>query len=257
MRTLIFGLFAAASLACHATVTISIDANLLKAANGTPMPTIGLVILVASTGDSTFTGPTASSFVSGDDIIVGKWDLSAFNTPGVLSDGIAGVPLANGWKEGNLLRLYWFPTLNINSTAPGANAPYGTYRDDVGIDGSFAWKTPQDGQYVSLKFVTSDANTDYDVTGSNPGSAGLASLTVGGGAGAPSLGIQLLGGGNVGLHLTGSPNGNYAVQYVNSLLNSGTPWQTLSSGTANSNGVIDFQDTPGTGPRFYRGQALP
>jgi hypothetical protein len=78
---------------------------------------------------------------------------------------------------------------------------------------------------------------------------------VSGGLTAPNLAISLLGGGNVNIHLTGAANAPYALQYVNSLLSSGNSWQTLSNGTSDGNGVIDFQDSIGATPRFYRSQA--
>src|ERR1043165_4068339 len=84
-------------LKCFATVTINIDAERLKTASGDPMPITGLVLLVASTNDLTFAPPTSDSFVTGDDIIVAKFNLSAFDTPGVLSDILQGAVLAGGW----------------------------------------------------------------------------------------------------------------------------------------------------------------
>src|SRR4051812_3285520 len=65
---------AVATWHAHA-LSITIDADLLKDASGNPMSTNGLVLLVASTTDTNFAAPTPLSFVSGDDIIVGKWDL--------------------------------------------------------------------------------------------------------------------------------------------------------------------------------------
>src|SRR4051794_35797868 len=76
---------AAATWQAHA-LSLTVDADLMKDASGNPMATNGLVLLVASTSDSTFSGPTPLSFVSGDDIIVGKWDLRSWGEPGVLID---------------------------------------------------------------------------------------------------------------------------------------------------------------------------
>lgn len=175
LRLLVAALTLAFTWHAHA-LSISIDANLLKDANGNAMPTTGLVILVASTSDSTFNAPTPLNFVSGDDVIIAKWDLSSasgggFDTPGVLSAFInTTVPVS----ASNPLQLYWYPTLNINSTAPGQDAPYGTYTDATGIDGSAKWFGSSPSDTITLRFLTSDANTTFDNTGSNPPSTGNA-----------------------------------------------------------------------------------
>jgi hypothetical protein len=124
LRILLTALTLALSWQAHA-LTVELGAELLKNASGNPMPKTGLVLLVASTTDSTFNAPTPLSFVTGDDVIIGKWDLSAFGVDGSLDDSVNTTVSVNG----NPLRLYWYPTLNINSTAPGQNTPYGTYRD--------------------------------------------------------------------------------------------------------------------------------
>src|SRR4051812_22615518 len=124
MRIFILAVLTLASWTSHA-LTISLDADLLKTSGGTPMPTTGLVILVASTGDATFNPPTAGSFVSGDDVIVARFDLSSggatgFNQPGVLIDVAKSLNFTGNWKPGDPLQMYWFPTLGTNATAPGA-----------------------------------------------------------------------------------------------------------------------------------------
>ncbi len=169
-------LLAATTLALAATwqanaLTIELDADLLKDASGNPMPSSGLLVLVAST-DSTFNGPTPLSFVSGDDVVVGKLDLSAFATPGVVIDAVSTSGII-----GKPIMLYWYPTLNINSTAPGQNTPYGSYTDAVGIDGSMPWVGGSDAATITLKFLTQDADTDFHSPGTNPSAAGLASST--------------------------------------------------------------------------------
>jgi hypothetical protein len=257
MRKLIFGVLALASWTSYA-LTIEVDADLLKDANGNAMSTNGLVILVASTTDSTFNGPTAGSFVSGDDIVVAKFDLSASGANGVLIDAAAGLTLSGNWNAGDPLAIYWFPTLTKNSTAPSAGTPYGMYTTTTPLDGSDPWVTPQSSATIDLRFITTDSDTvNGHLPGSNAASAGLASLVVGGAAAPPQLAISLLGAGSVNVHLTGTANANYALQYIGALLNSGNSWSTLSNGTTDGNGIINFTDTPGTGPRFYRSQVLP
>jgi hypothetical protein len=160
-----------------ATVTINLEANLLKTASGDPMPTTGLVILVANTDGTSFSQPTAGAFVSGGNTIVGTWDLSkGWDTAGVLG-AAANFGLSDGLAAGDPLQLYWFPTLTIDSTAPGAGTQYGLYTDPVGIDGSAPWVVPGAGATVDFYFLTADANSSFDSPGLNPASAGLASST--------------------------------------------------------------------------------
>lgn len=175
LRLLLTALTLTLTWNAHA-LSISLDANLLKDANGNAMPTTGLVMLVASTNDSTFNAPTPLNFVTGDDVIIAKWDLTSansggFDTPGVLSAFINTIVPVN---SSNPLKLYWYPTLNFNSTAPGQNTPYGTYTDPVGIDGSTNWFGDSPSATITLRFLTTDANTGFDFAGSNPPSAGIA-----------------------------------------------------------------------------------
>jgi hypothetical protein len=162
-------------------ITITVDAELLKDNLGSAMPVTGLVILTAAT-TGVFNGPQDGAFVSGDEVIVFKWDLAAFTTPGLISDlGISPSP-TGAWNQGDALRLYWYPTLDLASTAPVVNTPYGTYRDpaaDPGstLDGSDQWVTPANGATISLKFFTADA-TFLSPGGTNPASAGIASYLV-------------------------------------------------------------------------------
>jgi hypothetical protein len=166
-----------------ATVTINLEANLLKTASGDPMPTTGLVILVANINSTSFSQPTDQQFVTGGNTIVGTWDLSeGWDVAGVLG-AVANFGLLNGLAAGDPLQLYWFPTLTIDSTAPGAGTPYGLYTDPVGIanseggEQSAPWFIPGGGNTVDFYFLTADANSGFDAPGLNPASAGLASST--------------------------------------------------------------------------------
>lgn len=172
------------TVAYSQSVTFNIDAESLKTSGGTPMAPSGLVILVVSTADAIFGGPTAGSFVSGDDAIVKSWDLTVGGGGGGFGNGIlsgttGSIPLANisGWDPGDPLQMYWFPTLTLSSPSPGAGTSYGQYRDPVGIDTSEVWTTytPFPFGFRNLKFFTSDAT--FNSPGTNPAVAGNASLT--------------------------------------------------------------------------------
>jgi hypothetical protein len=255
MRILILAVLALVSWTARATITIELDADLLKGPTSTPMPMSGLVLLVASTNDTTFNAPTPTAFVSGDDIILAKFDLSG-GTNGVCLGFAPGI---KSTLVGKPIMMYWYPTLNLNSTVPGNGTPFGSYRTDSPLDGSDAWVTPADGASINLRFLTSDANLDYhNPAGSNPASLAIANQFVGG-APSPTLLISLLQGGALNIHLTGTPNAGYTVQYVTALLLSNSNnWQTLGSGTTDNNGMLDLPDNVSNGTsRFYRGSVGP
>jgi hypothetical protein len=180
--SILLGILALSASAARGSITINLGAATLQDARGNPMPTTGLVILVATTNDTQFQGPTATAFVSGDDIEVARFDLSSSGCGGgCLTDSTGTLNLFGTWKANNPLAIYWYPTLTKSASAPGAGAPYGFYTDPVGIDGSDPWATPADGSSVDLFFLTSDQG------GSNPMSAGVASHVVPGGGTTLSL----------------------------------------------------------------------
>lgn len=159
----------------------------MKAADGSYMPTTGLVILVAST-NGVFGGPTPTSFVSSNNAVLAKWDLSNSGSPGLFSDSMGEISLSSlpaGFGSGNQLMLYWFPTLTISATAPGAGTSYGFYRDATAAYGNYGggldytsdpWFIPASSGNASMAFYTTD--DPYTPGGHTPAAAGLASYTV-------------------------------------------------------------------------------
>jgi hypothetical protein len=138
------------------------------------MPTTGLVLMVASTTDALFGGPTAGSFVTGDDVVLFRGDLSGLGQPGYLQT-TRFFPLTGELTSSDPVQLYWFPTLTIadyDSSNLAAGTTYGSYRDAVGINGSAPWIVPGDGNTVALKFFTISEG------GSNLDTAGWANFTV-------------------------------------------------------------------------------
>ena len=173
-----------------ATATLNVGAIPLQTAGGANMGVNGIVILVASTNGTTFGGPTATSFVSGGNLEVARWNLSGTATAGEFSDTTGPISVSGGsLVSGQALALYWFPTLNystIGTNGPGANTTYGFYRDPVangvygaGVDGSDPWYVPSDNATVSIYFVTTAGGGSANATNS------LASRTVPSGNTAP------------------------------------------------------------------------
>jgi hypothetical protein len=155
-------------------VTFNVYANKLKTANGQPLPTTGLVLLVASTNGTVFGGPTAGAFTSGDDIVLARWDMSTALSSGEFLNSANNLAFFGSWNAGDPLALYWFPTMTLASVGPTNGAPYGFYRDPVGVDGSFPWVTPSAGSTINLDFLTAEAGSSVNLA-----VAGNASLVVG------------------------------------------------------------------------------
>ena len=177
MKKLLLSTTLLAAIHAHAhALTITLDCEVLRDASGSAMPISGVVVLTAAT-TGTFSGPTPTSFVSGTEILLQKWDLSSFAAPGIFSDLTSDLPFSGAWGTGDPLRMYWYPTLTLASSAPGAGTSYGTYRDPFGIDGSAAWITPGESDTIGLNFYTTTASF-LNAGGSNSADAGLTDLTV-------------------------------------------------------------------------------
>jgi hypothetical protein len=191
-------------LACPA-VTINIDAEVLKTADGTPMGQSGLVILTAAT-TGVFPGPSGTDFTTGNEVILFSWDLSAWATDGVFSGTTGALSFSGLWDQGDALRLYWYPTLVLGTTNPAEGIEYGFYSDSSGIDGSSPWITPGESDTINLGFFTTDGGF-LSGSGSNLPDAGLASLVVPRPRGMDSDGVSVPDGGNtlllLGLGLMG------------------------------------------------------
>lgn len=231
------------------TVTLNMSVAYLNDSEGSPMPTTGLVLLVASTNDDTFGTPTLDAFVSGDDTILAKWDLSTWSTPGLLLGSTGPLTLTGGWNAGDPLQLYWFPTLTLASSSPTAGAAYGQYRTNSPTDDSDLWITPTDGATVSLKFLTLAAG------GSNSNSTGNASFTVGGVAAPVILSLTIASATNTVITWSAASNRTYQVQYQSE---SGAAWSNLIPDVTATNKTASAVDSfGGQAQRFYRVQLLP
>jgi hypothetical protein len=149
--TLVFALHARD---CSAEIGFDLYANVLRTSAGNPMPTTGLVLLVCSSLDTNFSGPSTNGLVSGDDVILGKWDLTLNNNPGEFSGSTGPWTIGvSNVTAGDPVALFWFPTLNISSTSVTNGTRYGMFTDAVGLDGD-AFFVPSDGSSYFLSFNT-------------------------------------------------------------------------------------------------------
>ncbi|MCF7790208.1 MAG: PEP-CTERM sorting domain-containing protein [Prosthecobacter sp.] len=175
-------------LVSRAAVTFNMAGATLYESDGTtPVPTTGLMLLVADTsgtnGFSSVAGGASlslNSFLNGtDDLILAKWALGASSaTPGFFSDAVSNLTLgANNWDAGDALALLWFPTLTTSSGTALAGDSYGIYYNSAtsgaSLDSGDAWITPASGT-KSLNLLT----TDY--SGSHTSASTTASFTVSG-----------------------------------------------------------------------------
>lgn len=173
-------------LASRAAVTFNMSAATLFDSDGTtPVPTTGLMLLVADTsasnGFSSVAGGSSlsvNSYLNGtDDLILAKWALGASSgTPGLFSDSASNLTLGgNNWVAGNALALLWFPTLTTSSSTALDGASYGIYFNSAttgtSLDSGDPWITPASGT-KSLNLLTSGFG------GSHTNAATTASLTV-------------------------------------------------------------------------------
>jgi hypothetical protein len=158
-----------------AQVSFRIDAESLKDQANNPIPVgQGLILLVASTTDSTFNDPVPGSFVTGDDVIVGQWNIN--EEAGVLWIPDQSFNLTGAWTENDPLGLYWYPSRTSTAGGPNVDESYGFYTDLTGANsGSDPWITPANGSpRRNLFFLTTDA----PFAGNVPAEQGVASMTV-------------------------------------------------------------------------------
>ena len=160
----------------HASVNIEIDAGLLETALGTStIPANGLLQLITTPSGSpaNFSAPTATSFTSGDNVVLESFAAN-FKSSGVTGeiDNTFTITLQNTgastpttFDQGDPLLLRWYPSLTTSSTAPGLGTTYGQFTSTTGetvgsVSGS-AWATPADSQSITLLFITQNDGGSY------------------------------------------------------------------------------------------------
>jgi hypothetical protein len=144
------------------------------------MPTSGVAVLVADTGNNGFVD-LASTFPVGadvtwgaDDRVIGLWDLkdsiSCSGQDGALCAQTV-VAYTNGIVAGQRLQLYWFPSLTTSSNTLGVTY-YGKFTDtnNPPLSGGNLWSMPVTGSSIELDFITQSEG------GSSPDTAGRATL---------------------------------------------------------------------------------
>lgn len=157
------GAFSSAS----ASVTIDVQAEVLKTSSGVAIPLDSRILVVADTSGNGFGTLQAGaafaidSLVAGtDDRIVGVFDMSVWGEAGVFQTPSFTPELSSvtGWTANDPLALIWLPTQTSADSALIGGAEYGIFFGPTGSGGD-AWLTPTDGNPGSFFFFTSDAST--------------------------------------------------------------------------------------------------
>lgn len=182
------------AVSAQATVNFSLFGGILRTSGGTAIADGGLVLLVASTTDSVFTGPlgtdstTVGSVFGGDNVIVGAFSTSLANSGFTGGYGASlNLTYSGNITAGDTLQLYWFPTLTTGSATFGMGTSYGVYRtDSVRAGSDIGWVLPSDGSTVSLNFYTN--STGVDTLADSLGNANLTTVPE------PATTVALLGG---------------------------------------------------------------
>lgn len=229
------------------SIFFNVDVGSLQDENGDPLVDSGMLYLISSGADGSFSLPTAGSVVgSGDDSIVASWDLSAeSSTTGeyVISSGEVGFDGA--WTVGDDLAILWFPNLTLANQSPAASEPYGFYRN-TSVNGiGDAWELPEDGTLLhSLKFFTEGNNPLVD-SSDVPALVAAAGLGVGEQAEPPTAPTSVVTNrdavpGTIKVEWQGAsaPGGGFRIERK---LAGGSDWTVL--GTAGADDT-SFDDTP-------------
>lgn len=171
----------------HASISVSLDLEGLKASDGTALlPTKGVAVLVVSTGDTEFSTPAGGEIVpsGSDDRVVAMWDLA---NPPLGGDAYSllkqSIEYGSDWTAGDPMGLFWFPEMAYNSGSPviSDTEAFGFYRDTNGERSGDSWLMPADGALLhSLKLFTEDADTMVAAgNGEVPTMVGYAVMVVG------------------------------------------------------------------------------
>jgi hypothetical protein len=186
--------FTAPSHAQTGSVTLNFTLGELQDATGAALADGALLQVVSLSSGSIFGGPTAESFLGGNEILLwsGVFDSTTTGAPGAMlfsfSLTVHAVHESGLWaREFAPVLIRWYPTLTSSDAlaAPGAVA-YGEY--GAGVPG---WVIPAAGGLADLTFLTESlGGTEANALGAagkqiaavpEPGAVGLMSLVLLGG----------------------------------------------------------------------------
>ncbi len=156
-----------------ATVTLTINAGLLENALGTAVePNGGLLQLLASPS-GTFSAPTSSSYVSGDNVLVQSFQMNSNSgTAGLTVNTLTGIPLTTAnytLTPGESLILRFYPSLTFAGmpSTPTLGTTFGQVRSDTVEFGGMIdpsetpWVVPAGGSAKDFDYVTISGGGTY------------------------------------------------------------------------------------------------
>src|SRR5690606_195311 len=118
MKTKLLTLCGAAALSAtsisHAAISLTLDVEVIRDAEGAPINDKGLLVLVVDTDGNGFSQPVDGSIIpaGSDDQVVTTWDLGTKNIAAdqaYLMLKQDGIPYPESWVAGRDLALIWFP----------------------------------------------------------------------------------------------------------------------------------------------------
>ena len=137
----------------QADASLFMSGGVLYTAEGSPIPD-GSTLVIVSSPDAFFSGPTQGSFASGNDVVAYSFALNSGGAgPGTFSNTVLLDYDGTGISPGNYLALYWYPTLDYSQfgSGPSEGMSFGFYRTDAAPDDSTTgWFAPQRGADETL-----------------------------------------------------------------------------------------------------------
>ena len=145
------------------TSSASLDAGILRNTLGTAVVPNGALLQVIVSPSGTFSAPTSSSYVTGDNILIGSY---AMNSNGGAGETLQTVnfTLSATVVAGESVLLRFYPSLTLANmpTAPTLSTTYGQVRSSTIEFGGTkdptetAWVVPSASKAVDFNYITSD-----------------------------------------------------------------------------------------------------
>lgn len=179
LQILVLGVVMASASSSQASVTINFDVGEITSA-GT-LVNSGTFLFISHGADNVFnstTWTTGSTFILGDDLLMGAFSISAGGVTSAIEDYVS--PTGYGTTKFTGVFIAGLTSTQVNystgalnggltfGTSGGASYAFGSYRTDsiegfgFGPSGNMAWVIPSDGVALSL-FAAS--NTDIGASG--------------------------------------------------------------------------------------------
>ncbi len=147
------------------TVSFEIDAGLLQNATGTAVEANGGLLQLIASPSGTFSAPTSSAYVTGDNVLVSSFAMNSNGgTAGLTVNDFTNLALSSTLTAGESLLLRFYPNLTYASmpSSPTLATTYGQVRSSTAETGvtdpsQTGWFVPASGSTVDLEYLTVSA----------------------------------------------------------------------------------------------------